>query len=47
MNRHGEGLKKQAEDLEKLVNAHSSDDLGGFVDIPLKKTAAGRARKRR
>jgi len=47
MNRHVEGLKEQAEDLEKLVNAHSSDDLGGFIDVPLKRTAAGRARKRR
>lgn len=36
-----ERLLKPIEDLDKLVNATSSDDLGGFIDIPLKKTAAG------
>jgi len=40
-------LEKQVEKLETLVNATSSKELGGFVDIPLKQTAAGRARKRR
>lgn len=36
-----EKLQKQVEDLENLVNATTADDVGGFIDIPLKKTAAG------
>jgi len=41
-----EKLKQKAEDLESLLSASSSDDLGGFIDIPSRKKAAGRTRKR-
>ena len=38
LQRTVERLEKERQGLENLLNAKSSEDLGGFLDIPLKRT---------
>jgi len=44
LRRTVERLNKERQELDELLNATSSEDLGGFLDIPLKRTKAGRKR---
>jgi len=39
-----ERLSTELEQFENLLNATSSEELGGFLDIPLQRTKAGRQR---
>lgn len=40
-----EKLQQQADNLENLLKANSSADVGGFIDVPIKKGAKGKEKK--